>query len=518
MRECPECGLISDVDLTCAEDGVALVTVGIDPRVGTVLGSYRLTRRIGRGGMGAVYLGEHPRIGSKVAIKLLHHRYARDPVVVERFFNEARAVNLIGHENIVRISDFATAPDGCPYFVMEHLEGEPLGARVGRPMPLAQAGPVLMQAADGLQAAHDVGIIHRDLKPDNIFLVCERRRSDVVKVLDFGVAKLTRAAPTPLRTLTGVVIGTAHYMAPEQAAGELARIGPGTDIYALGVILFQLSTGRLPFENDSFAGQLVAHMTRPPPQPRAINPDIPEDLERFILRCLAKEPSERPTSMMQFQFELGAVLDGHGLPHEPPAAVRITPPALSPVLMAADVGREPTTLPERRLPSRRTLFSVLGAVVALLVSVFGLLQRRPAEPTPMSVIVPPPPKAQMVRLTVNTDPAGAAVTLRQGSETRRFTAPHEVEVAAGVRLGLVAALPGRRPASANLEPWTDARVDLELPAAEPAPSTAQKAPGVVGNGQEKHPENKAVEPRAAPVRAKQARPSAVGDGMVEIEL
>ncbi|RKH33326.1 serine/threonine-protein kinase, partial [Corallococcus llansteffanensis] len=178
---------------------------------------FRLVRRVGRGGMGSVYLGEHESIGSRVAVKVLHEHLARYPELVQRFHAEARAVNLIGHENIVSIFDLnAAAPR--PYLIMEYLEGAPLSAWVGTPLSAAAVVPMLSQVCDALEAAHARGIVHRDLKPDNIFLVKRGRGMPFVKVLDFGIAKLLDASMP--ETLAGIIVGTPEYMAPEQSLGR----------------------------------------------------------------------------------------------------------------------------------------------------------------------------------------------------------------------------------------------------------------------------------------------------------
>ncbi|WP_439329253.1 protein kinase domain-containing protein, partial [Corallococcus praedator] len=260
----------------------------VDPLVGTRMGSFRLVRRVGRGGMGSVYLGEHVSIGSRVAVKVLHEHLARYPELVQRFHAEARAVNLIGHENIVSIFDLnAAAPR--PYLIMEYLEGAPLSAWVGTPLSAGAVVPVLAQVCDALHAAHARGIVHRDLKPDNIFLVKRGRGMPFVKVLDFGIAKLVDASMP--ETMAGIIVGTPEYMAPEQSLSR--RLDGRADLYAVGVIAYQLLTGRLPFPDEGLTAQLVAHQTRQPPPPRSICPTVPAALEAVVLRTLAKTPEER---------------------------------------------------------------------------------------------------------------------------------------------------------------------------------------------------------------------------------
>jgi tRNA A-37 threonylcarbamoyl transferase component Bud32 len=290
-----------------------------DPLIGRQCGSYRIVKLLGRGGMGAVYLGEHPAIGSKVAIKVLHRRFADDPDVLSRFFNEARAANMIGHDNIVKVLDFANEKD-LTWLIMECLEGPTLEALVkgGRRVPLSRVGPIALQVCRALQAAHDHQIIHRDLKPDNIFLVHQGDRGDFVKVVDFGIAKLHDAGST--RTQAGMVLGTAAYMSPEQAQAK--PVDARADIYALGVMLYQMATGVLPFAHAgaTLAAQLHARVYDEPPPPRSIAPDIPPAYEAVILRAMQREPENRYQSMLELQAALLACFEKLGIsPDLPPA-------------------------------------------------------------------------------------------------------------------------------------------------------------------------------------------------------
>jgi len=203
----------------CPEDGLDLT--GLDPDdelIGRSIGSYRVTRVLGKGGMGSVYMAEHPVIGSRVAIKFLHPQFSADKKIVDRFFNEARAVNVIGHDNILKILDLDVTDDNRHYFVMEFLHGRPLQSLLkgGGPVPLQVAGPIVLQVCDAVGAAHDHSIIHRDLKPDNVYLISHKGRKNFVKVVDFGIAKLTDASGVSTgKTQTGMVMGTPAYMSPE---------------------------------------------------------------------------------------------------------------------------------------------------------------------------------------------------------------------------------------------------------------------------------------------------------------
>jgi serine/threonine protein kinase len=301
----------------CPVDGAQtkIKTVGeaapTDPLLGRMVGSYRLTRQLGKGGMGAVYMGEHPAIGSKVAVKFLHPQYATMHEVVTRFFNEAKAVNLIKHDNIVQVLDYFYLDEEMPCFIMEYLEkGYPMTKLVGKPVPLEITGPIFLQVCDALYAAHDKQIVHRDLKPDNIFLAVRNYRKHFVKVMDFGIAKLSATGDgSDSNTQLGQVLGTPSFMSPEQAAGKVDQIGPASDIYSLGMIMYQLAVGRVPFKG-ALGEVIAAHLYQNPPPPREQVPEIPEAYEAIILKAVAKKPEERFKSMRELgQAILGVMRD-----------------------------------------------------------------------------------------------------------------------------------------------------------------------------------------------------------------
>jgi hypothetical protein len=264
--------------------------------LGQHIGAYRVARLLGVGGMGRVYKGVHPAIGSRVAIKVLSHDCVQNPELVERFFAEARAVNLIRHENIVNVLDLATLSDGRPYIIMEYLDGAPLTDVITghQPMPLGSFAWLIGEVLDALSAAHGKGIVHRDLKPDNVFVTPQGR----ARVLDFGIAKLMpelsgRTGPTR----TGSLLGTPHYMAPEQAMAH--AVDARTDVYAIGVILFEGVTGQRPFAGESLFELLHKHVNEPPPAPASLRPDVPPDYAAVILRALAKDPAQRFQSVVE---------------------------------------------------------------------------------------------------------------------------------------------------------------------------------------------------------------------------
>jgi serine/threonine-protein kinase len=267
-----------------------------DSLVGTKIGNYQVTRLLGKGGMGAVYLGEHPRIGKKVAIKVLRKELAQAPELVARFFTEAKAVNDIHHENIVDIIDFGEARNASglerAYILMEHLSGESLHQRIERGgLPRDQTIHILLQTASALAASHAKGIIHRDLKPENIFLTERGKDRSFVKLLDFGIAKLTKDE-SAWKTQTGALIGTPFYMSPEQCAGR-RQIDARSDIYSFGVVTFELLTGRVPFRGSGLAEVLRGHLTEQPARPSTIARDVDPALEAIALKCLAKSTGDR---------------------------------------------------------------------------------------------------------------------------------------------------------------------------------------------------------------------------------
>ena len=284
---------------------------------GQTIGNYRILSKIGTGGMGAVYLAEHPLIGKRVALKVIHRELAGNREVVQRFFQEARAVNTIGNEHIVEIHDFGATPEGDHFYIMEYLDGRTLASILAKETTLdvMRALHVGAQIAKALAAAHACGVIHRDLKPDNIMLMAKLGDPDFVKVLDFGLAKMMEANASSVKTAYGVLLGTPQYMSPE-ACESKRDIDHRTDIYALGVLLFQMVTGVLPFDGETMGEVLVKQVTALPPAPRGLNPAIPPSVEQVLLRCLAKPVDGRFQTMMALR---DALLD-------PEAYLRGSPP------------------------------------------------------------------------------------------------------------------------------------------------------------------------------------------------
>ncbi|MGE5180697.1 MAG: protein kinase domain-containing protein [Acidobacteriota bacterium] len=278
-------------------------------------GRYRIVELIGEGGMGKVYLAEHVEIGKRVALKVLHPSYSRMPDLVERFRREARAASKIGHPNIVDVTDSGSTADGSVYFVMEYLEGVELGSVIEREgaIDVARALRIGGQISRALAAAHREGIIHRDLKPENIYLITRGGEADVVKVLDFGIAKTTEAEAARERRLTspGMAMGTPEYMAPEQAAGRAADAR--TDIYSLGAIMYEMVTGVPPYSGDNFMEILTKKATQDPPPPIQIRPELPQQVSDLVQQSMSRDPDVRPQTMEALEYELNKCLSGRGV-------------------------------------------------------------------------------------------------------------------------------------------------------------------------------------------------------------
>ncbi|MEO6953141.1 MAG: protein kinase [Polyangia bacterium] len=272
---------------------------------GKQVGNYIAKHELGSGGMGVVYLCEHPLIRRRVAAKVLHEELAASDEIVRRLFAEARAANEISSEHVIEVLDFGRLVDGPRervYLIMEFLEGEGLGHRLWQTgLTINDSLHIVAQCCEALEASHAAGIVHRDLKPENIFLVSRRGDPNFVKILDFGIAKVT--GNPSLKTRTGVLLGTPAYMSPEQCRGS-GDVDARADIYSLGIVLYELTTGDVPFNGNGYGQVLLSQMTEAPKPPTQINRDLPKSVEAVILRALAKDPAQRYQSMA----EMGAAI------------------------------------------------------------------------------------------------------------------------------------------------------------------------------------------------------------------
>ncbi len=416
--------------------------------LGQTVGNYRITALLGEGGMGAVYLAEHPVIGRKAALKVIHPQHARNADVVARFVNEAAAINRIGHEHIVEVTDFGRTPAGDFYFIMEYLEGRPLAELISREAPLdpERALRIAAQIADALTACHAHGVIHRDLKPENVFLVTHGDDAAFVKVLDFGLAKLINAdGMAAHETRAGVVMGTPYYMSPEQCQGKSA-LDARTDVYSLGVVLFEMLTGKLPFGGRGYGEVLMKQITMRPPAARSLVPELPRSLDVVLHRALAKDPAERYPTMAAFREALLDPANHGAAPHAivhddlsgrmraarpmSRAEIKLHRGAASGAHSTFEAGTGEVDdvaldgVPRHRAP-RTTALVALAALGGMGLAA-GVTYGR-ASHRPVVAAVPQLAAPKVVQVTFSSDPGGATVVAADG--TALGTTPLSVQVA-----------------------------------------------------------------------------------------
>lgn len=404
----------------------------VDPLIGAMVGDYQVIEPVGEGGMGVVYRGVQPVIKKRVAIKVLKPQVAGDEQQVRRLIAEAESVNAIGHRGIIDIFGLGTLPDGRPYIVMEFLEGDPLDLwlqrQPGGRVPLLTALELLLEVCAPLSAAHRANVIHRDLKPSNVFVCRQTDGTRFLKILDFGLAKRAVGLDgNTKQTSQSVVSGTPDYMAPEQARG--LSISPRSDLYALGVMAFELFTGRVPFTGATPMDVMVAHVGTPPPSPRTFEPSLPPELESLVLRLLSKAPEDRPQSVEEVRnaLEDAVVMLGSPRPRSSrempafvPSATSGSQPALPPLFpqtpnTAAPVapspwtpGREPLVQPRSKVGWWIGLVVVLG--VASAGAMYLVTRPTPVVLEPEVAIVDPP--TLMEELDGAVEAAPAAVDAR----------------------------------------------------------------------------------------------------------
>jgi serine/threonine-protein kinase len=403
-----------------------------DRTVGRVLGGrYRVLSRLGEGGMGTVYLCEHAVLGRRYAVKVLRPDLAGDAELAERFRNEAIAASRIGGENVVDVLDFDAEADGAIYYVMEALEGRSLGAVIGEdgPLDVSRALALLAQLCRALGAAHARGVVHRDVKPDNVFVVRGEDGAERVKVIDFGISQVSPELGRGGRlTRAGAVIGTPEYMAPEQAAGD--EVDHRADVYALGVLAYELLTGTLPIVATTPIATLVAHQTRTPEAPGRRRPGIPPEVDALVMSMLAKRPGDRPASMDVLGARIAAL---RGAADEPRPA--------SPAAPSRPTGALPdASRTSGRRGALRAVALALG--VGVLAGAAGLAARLRTPPRAVPSASPSTP-ATAAAIPAPTRAAGAGPERRavpspssDGARSKRAPRPapdphHEDPYAAG---------------------------------------------------------------------------------------
>jgi len=415
-----------------------------DPLIGRTLGGlYFVERLIGQGGMGRVYEATHAHLGRAYAVKVLGEGRADKPQAIERFLREAKAANRIEHEHIVRVVNFDTHDEHGVFIVMELLKGENLAERLERgPLPVDEAVDLATQTGDALEAAHETGIVHRDLKPENIFIT-ERKGRDFVKVLDFGISKIKSPDHTDIKlTATDQIVGTPLYISPELARG-VSTIDHRADIYALGVILYEMITGTPPFTGQNHFQLLYKHGNEAPdpPSQRSRRANIPTHVEAAVLRALEKKPADRFSTMKEF----------------------------------CDALRPPST-PRRQ---RTIALALLGAVVVGLAAMLWTTRKartpmpQPATPVAQSPILTPVTStpeepaeiaettspAALVRIELNSTPRGASVAL---NGNKKGETPLTLELPRGSEATVRFSLEGYQPKEHRLIVEDDETVSVRL--------------------------------------------------------
>jgi serine/threonine-protein kinase len=479
---CPGCGtaLVDDVSMSDTSPASALALApepAPDPLAVELAGKYEIVRKVGQGGMGAVYEARHTKIGKRVAIKVLLDKYVQKADVVARLIQEARLASSIGHENIIDITDVGETTDGRTFVVMEFLEGESLHALLVREGSLAPARalPIIRQVASALGAAHGKGVVHRDVKPENVFII-RRADKEFVKVVDFGISKAVKpehdpdAASSPRLTATGMVLGTPLYLSPEQARGE-DDLDHRIDVYALGVVLYETLTGEVPFHGANYLAIISQILASDPTPPSAVRTDLPlsPDIDAVVGKAMAKDRAVRYQSMAELDADLARL----------------------------ESGAHPRAHTEREARPRRWVtiagwagvVAGIAAAVALVVPrLLGGEEPRPEPPPPEVTTVPvplaqpPPPLPTTIHVGVTSLPPGAEVLM---GDVSRGRTPITLEVPRGDDpVALLLRHEQFVDAPASFTPTRDQEVVVTLtrkppaprPVRRPAPRPAPKPP------------------------------------------
>jgi serine/threonine protein kinase len=473
MRFCPKCKKkFPDTIGFCPLDGTTLVSEEQAPPElrperqrleNKVVGNYQLEEVLAEGGMGIIFMAKHIKLGRRAALKMLRPQFSDNKKAVTRFFREARAVNEIQHENIIEITDFIEDQQGDNYYIMELLEGQDLRKLLMKEGPLSvpRSLAIAIQISNALAAVHKAGIVHRDMKTENVFMVKRGENPDFVKLLDFGVAKLIRHTDEEdiHKTIEGTILGTAEYMSPEQASGK--PVDFRTDIYSLGVIIYEMISGRRPITGKSFSEIIYNQLTMTPIRPSQIKDlsiNMPVHLEELIMQCLEKDPESRPQSMEEMEARL------------------------------RNIGREGSVQCEtasREFPviqkSHRAVFWAVTVVllIGLGIGLYFLFPpeqahsevKTPKDPPPANDLKPEPipvdpkpldAKAETIQVLFESTPAGAKIFTREGDgplgttpATLTFTRTNEVRI-------FELRLKGHKPARRRVAMTQDGNLNVKL--------------------------------------------------------
>ena len=501
--KCPFCGQQHPVDCeTCPETGKPISHSFL--QIGKIVGGkYELLKLLGEGGMGAVYEARNVEIRNHVAMKLLHGPMANNPELRQRFIREAIAAAEIGHENIINVFDKGVdQATGAIYLVMELLKGETLGEKIKNEGPLLVSDTVdiMLQVLSALKAAHGKGIIHRDVKPENIFLTKIAGRKNFVKILDFGIAKMKEPMDGQALTSTGTVMGTAHYMAPEQIASS-HNIDARVDVYSCGVIFYEALTGKLPFDAPSVHGVIYKIMNENAPDPRNVNSNLGEDVARILTKAIKRDARERYGTPGEFAAAIEPLGSGAVMFDRPslaPDAMEGAPPVVSPKPPTVAVGAKAAPLKKKKkgisgfvilLAILIPVISIasLGGLVVLNMVVFSdtgspepiddkdlpdWLKKKdagtskqadvkaisPGTKDAVEITKPPDPVVEKFKIEFKTDPEGAVIAVEG---TRIGNTPLEYEAEAG-KVVIEATAEGYKPYKITYEVKSDAALTITL--------------------------------------------------------
>ncbi|HEX9764652.1 MAG TPA: protein kinase, partial [Candidatus Acidoferrales bacterium] len=422
MKSCPACKVIYPDDFSiCPKDGAALARATEFAEGAVLRGKYEILAKLGAGGMGAVYKARHLHFHEICALKVVKSHLLEEPEFLQRFRSEAQVMRRLNHPNAVQVRDFDETEDGRPFMVMEFIEGRSLDEVMTLEAPLepGRAARIAAQVCSALGAAHQLGIIHRDIKPSNVLLISSEE-GEQAKVLDFGIAKVKEASSTLHKaslTGTGFVVGTPEYMSPEQAMGTRGDSLDGrTDLYSLGILLYEMLTGRLPFAGNTPVMMLVAHVQTQPPSPLTLRADLPPELARLVLRALEKNPDHRFPDADAMREELEAIaqeLEPARTPttatgQRPVTRAGVTPPPsmtpppsrqasrTPPPPRVAAPPREIFRQPEPQHPSPLKYAAVGGVIVLAAIVGFLVVTGRLGfiSPSPATESAPPEPQQQ----------------------------------------------------------------------------------------------------------------------------